>query len=144
MKDSNSRITRWYLALQPFRFEVVHRPGAQMAVADFLSRPGGGERSVGQTADRPGSGRGAYLMVAPPFRFVSLKSDSRALMTVAGVSGGSSLTDKRWHKPVTSVDVATHGELPTMLQPRSIFTIGDTHGDSDLHFLGKAASIVDS
>ncbi|KAL7889579.1 hypothetical protein AOLI_G00018370 [Acnodon oligacanthus] len=27
MKDSNSRIMRWYLALQPFRFEVVHRPG---------------------------------------------------------------------------------------------------------------------
>ncbi|TKS64962.1 Retrovirus-related Pol polyprotein from transposon 412 [Collichthys lucidus] len=38
MKDANARITRWYLALQPFKFTVVHRPGAQMAVADFLSR----------------------------------------------------------------------------------------------------------
>ncbi|XP_051519367.1 uncharacterized protein LOC127420845 [Myxocyprinus asiaticus] len=43
MKDTNARITHWYLALQPFRFEVVHRPGAQMAFADFLSRNGWGE-----------------------------------------------------------------------------------------------------
>ncbi len=42
MKDTNARITRWYLALQPFQFQVIHRPGAQMAVADFLSRNGGG------------------------------------------------------------------------------------------------------
>ena len=41
MKDTNTRITRWYLALQPFNFKVIHRPGAQMVVADFLSRPGG-------------------------------------------------------------------------------------------------------
>ena len=46
MKDTNARITRWYLALQPFNFKVVHRPGAQMVVADFLSRPGG-EGGVG-------------------------------------------------------------------------------------------------
>ncbi|XP_060783178.1 uncharacterized protein LOC132890379 [Neoarius graeffei] len=42
MKDANARITRWYLALQPFNFKVVHRPGAQMVMADFLSRRGGG------------------------------------------------------------------------------------------------------
>ncbi|KAG7485602.1 hypothetical protein JOB18_014053 [Solea senegalensis] len=44
MKDANARITRWYLALQPFRFKVIHRPGNRMAVADFLSRSaeGGG------------------------------------------------------------------------------------------------------
>nr|XP_043887672.1 uncharacterized protein LOC122773229 [Solea senegalensis]XP_043891582.1 uncharacterized protein LOC122775615 [Solea senegalensis] len=44
MKDANARITRWYLALQPFRFKVIHRPGHRMAVADFLSRSaeGGG------------------------------------------------------------------------------------------------------
>ncbi|XP_048020935.1 uncharacterized protein LOC125251877 [Megalobrama amblycephala] len=42
MKDTNARITRWYLALQPFKFKVVHRSGVRMAVADFLSRNGGG------------------------------------------------------------------------------------------------------
>ncbi len=42
MKDTNARITHWYLALQPFKFKMVHRPGLQMAVADFLSRNGGG------------------------------------------------------------------------------------------------------
>ncbi|XP_060779260.1 uncharacterized protein LOC132887731 isoform X2 [Neoarius graeffei] len=41
MKDANARITCWYLALQPFNFKVVHRPGAQMVVADFLSCQGG-------------------------------------------------------------------------------------------------------
>ncbi len=41
MKDTNARITRWYLALQPFKFKVIHRPGTQMTVADFLSRNGG-------------------------------------------------------------------------------------------------------
>ncbi len=42
MKDTNARITCWYLALQPFKFKVIHRPGTQMTVADFLSRNGGG------------------------------------------------------------------------------------------------------
>ncbi|XP_051954641.1 ankyrin repeat and SOCS box protein 2 isoform X2 [Xyrauchen texanus] len=32
MKDANARITHWYLALQPFKFGVVHRPGAQITV----------------------------------------------------------------------------------------------------------------
>ncbi len=45
IKDTNARITRWYLALQPFKFKVVHRPG--MAVADFLSRNGGGGLQAG-------------------------------------------------------------------------------------------------
>ena len=38
MKESNSRLTRWSLALQPFRFEVIHRAGRQHANADALSR----------------------------------------------------------------------------------------------------------
>ncbi|XP_061913606.1 uncharacterized protein LOC133656778 [Entelurus aequoreus] len=42
MKDANARITRWYLALQPYNFRLIHRPGVQMAVADFLSLTGGG------------------------------------------------------------------------------------------------------
>ncbi len=46
---------RWYLALQPFKFKVVHRPGVQMAVAGFLSRNGG---AAGRRAHRPETGGG--------------------------------------------------------------------------------------
>ncbi len=58
MKDTNARITRWYLALQPFKFKVIHRPGTQMTVADFLSRNGGGGGAAGRRASRPESGGG--------------------------------------------------------------------------------------
>ncbi len=50
MKDTNARITHWYLALQAFKFKVVHRPGTQMTVADFLSRNGGGGGAAGRRA----------------------------------------------------------------------------------------------
>ncbi len=42
MKDTNARITRWYLALQPFKFKVVHRPGVQMATSSPGMGGGGG------------------------------------------------------------------------------------------------------
>ncbi len=54
MKDINARITRWYLALQPFKFKVVHRPGVQMVVADFLSRNEGGGDGVLQAGELTG------------------------------------------------------------------------------------------
>lgn len=38
MKDSNARITRWYLSVQPYRFSIQHVPGRDNATADFLSR----------------------------------------------------------------------------------------------------------
>ncbi len=38
MKDTNSRITRWYLAMQPFRFSIQHVPGKENLTADYLSR----------------------------------------------------------------------------------------------------------
>ncbi len=41
-------------------------------------------------------------------------------MTEVGVSIGSSLTDTRWHRPVTSVDFAILCEQATMLQPKSV------------------------
>ena len=38
MKNGGPRLTRWALALQPFSFTVVHRPGAANSNADGLSR----------------------------------------------------------------------------------------------------------
>lgn len=38
MKESNARITRWALSLQPFKFEEKYRAWAQKVIADFLSR----------------------------------------------------------------------------------------------------------
>ena len=37
-KDTNAGVTRWFLALQYFRFTVDHRPGREHANADALSR----------------------------------------------------------------------------------------------------------
>ena len=38
MKDTNGRITRWYLAMQPFRFTIQHIPGKLNVTSDYLSR----------------------------------------------------------------------------------------------------------
>ena len=37
-KDTNARVTRWFLALQDFHFTVDHRRGKEHANADALSR----------------------------------------------------------------------------------------------------------
>ncbi|MGH0163547.1 UNVERIFIED_CONTAM: hypothetical protein FKN15_045983 [Acipenser sinensis] len=37
-KDKNARVTRWFLALQPYSFDVKHRKGKEHTNADFLSR----------------------------------------------------------------------------------------------------------
>lgn len=37
-KGNNQRVLRWFLALQPFSFEVRHRRGSENGNADFLSR----------------------------------------------------------------------------------------------------------
>ncbi|XP_069370624.1 uncharacterized protein [Paralichthys olivaceus] len=38
MRDFNSRITRWHLSLQPYKFTVKYKAGKDNAIADFLSR----------------------------------------------------------------------------------------------------------
>nr|XP_042705994.1 uncharacterized protein LOC122173677 [Chrysemys picta bellii] len=50
MKDTNSRIMRWYLSLQPYDFRVFHRPGKAHTNADFFSRLG----EEGEETDRDG------------------------------------------------------------------------------------------
>ena len=37
-KDSNARVTRWFLQLQDYKFKVEHRPGKAIPHADALSR----------------------------------------------------------------------------------------------------------
>ena len=37
-KNETSRLTRWALSIQPYVFDVVHRPGQQNGNADGLSR----------------------------------------------------------------------------------------------------------
>ena len=37
-KDTNARVTRWFLELQDYHFTVEHRPGRQIPHADALSR----------------------------------------------------------------------------------------------------------
>ena len=38
LKDTNARVTRWFLALQDFHYKVDHRPGRENTNADALSR----------------------------------------------------------------------------------------------------------
>ena len=38
MQNANPRLTRWALAIQPFDFQVIHRPGRMHSNADGLSR----------------------------------------------------------------------------------------------------------
>ena len=47
-KDSNARVLRWFLALQPFSFQTIHRAGKLQGNADYLSR-----HALAQWPDRP-------------------------------------------------------------------------------------------
>ena len=67
-KNSNARVTRWFLALQDFRFQVDHMPGREHANAALInqkqpeasSNGGGvwqpGPNTSGQEAQRKGGG----------------------------------------------------------------------------------------
>ena len=47
------KLARWMLLLQEFDFTIQHRPGAQHAVADFLSRLDNGEKIEKDDDDFP-------------------------------------------------------------------------------------------
>lgn len=38
MKDRNARVTRWYLSLQPYKFQIRYKAGKENIIADYLSR----------------------------------------------------------------------------------------------------------
>jgi hypothetical protein len=50
------KLARWTLLLQEYEFDIVHRPGAQHAVADYLSRMESGEAPAGVADDFPDAG----------------------------------------------------------------------------------------
>ena len=73
-KDTNARVTRWFLTLQDFRFQVAHRPGKEHANADALSRrdaclgwnPSG--RWLGLTVEECGNPPGGGRVVEGVYR----------------------------------------------------------------------------
>jgi hypothetical protein len=50
------KLARWTLLLQEYEFDIVHRPGAQHAVADYLSRLESGEAPAEVAGDIPYAG----------------------------------------------------------------------------------------
>ena len=50
-KDRNDRVTRWFLELQDFTFDVEHKPGKKMAHADALSRRHEDEMEVSPSSE---------------------------------------------------------------------------------------------
>jgi uncharacterized protein (DUF433 family) len=50
------KLARWSLLLQEYEFDIVHRPGAQHAVADYLSWLESGEAPAGLADDFPDVG----------------------------------------------------------------------------------------
>jgi hypothetical protein len=50
------KLARWTLLFQEYGFDIVHRPGAQHAVADYLSRLESGEALTGVADDFPDAG----------------------------------------------------------------------------------------
>ena len=53
MKDKHGRVARWYLALQPYDYEVVHRAGRLNGNADGLSRETASNLKEGEMLENP-------------------------------------------------------------------------------------------
>ena len=53
MKDNHGRVARWYLALQPYDYEVVHRAGRLNGNADGLSRETASNLKEGEMSENP-------------------------------------------------------------------------------------------
>ena len=70
LKDSNSRLTRWRLSLQPFDFTVTHRKGPNNGNADGLSRmPWGEDAATGLAAEEGGRDVKDCMRTSPPYTY---------------------------------------------------------------------------
>ena len=52
-QELTGKLARWTLLLQEFEFDILHRPGVQHAIADYLSRLDSGEEGTGVKDDFP-------------------------------------------------------------------------------------------
>ena len=50
-QELTGKLARWTLLLQEFEFDILHRPGVQHAIADYLSRLESGEEGIGVPDD---------------------------------------------------------------------------------------------
>ena len=50
-QELTGKLARWTLLLQEFEFDILHRPGVQHAIADYLSRLDSGEEGTGKRND---------------------------------------------------------------------------------------------
>ena len=52
-QELTGKLARWTLLLQEFEFDILHRPGVQHAIADYLSRLDSGEDGTRVKDDFP-------------------------------------------------------------------------------------------
>ena len=52
-QELTGKLARWTLLLQEFEFDILHRPGVQHDVADYLNRLESGEEGMGVKDDFP-------------------------------------------------------------------------------------------
>ena len=52
-QELTGKLARWTFLLQEFEFDILHRPGAQHAIADYLSHLESGEEGLGVHDDFP-------------------------------------------------------------------------------------------
>lgn len=83
------RIARWWLKLQEFDYELVHRPGAQLAYVDAMSRaPVEPEREVQAVAERI-----LRVDISPADWVVTMQQKDEKLLRIMQVLRGTLRTD---------------------------------------------------
>ena len=52
-QELTGKLARWTLLLQEFEFDILHRPGVQHVIVDYLRRLDSGEEGTGVKDDFP-------------------------------------------------------------------------------------------